>query len=55
MKYIDPVIEVIDENSAILSSKWSMNKAAGVITKELWVLQEDGSALLREDNFEAQG
>jgi hypothetical protein len=30
-----------------------MNKAAGTITKELWVLQNDGRALLREDFFEA--
>jgi ketosteroid isomerase-like protein len=53
--YIDPQIEVIDETSAILTSKWKMNKAHGVITKELWILQSDGTALLREDNFEAQG
>jgi len=53
--YIDPKIVVIDESSAILSSGWKMNKAKGVITKELWVLQDDGSAKLREDAFEAQG
>ncbi len=53
--YIDPRIEVIDASSAILSSGWKMNKAKGVIHKELWVLQEDGSAKLREDDFEAQG
>lgn len=55
VKYIEPSIEVIDDNSAILSSKWSMNKAQGVIHKELWVLQPDGSAKLREDDFEAKG
>ncbi|ESA32587.1 hypothetical protein N836_25055 [Leptolyngbya sp. Heron Island J] len=32
-----------------------MNKAHGVIHKELWVLQVDGTAKLREDIFEAQG
>jgi len=32
-----------------------MNKAGGVIHKELWVLQEDGNAKLREDDFEAMG
>jgi hypothetical protein len=32
-----------------------MNKASGVIHKELWVLQEDGAAKLREDDFEATG
>ncbi len=32
-----------------------MNKASGVIHKELWVLQPDGTAKLREDYFEATG
>ncbi|MGV0005616.1 MAG: isochorismatase [Candidatus Porifericomitaceae bacterium WSBS_2022_MAG_OTU9] len=53
--YIDPEIEVIDATSAVLKSKWKMNKAAGVITNELWVLQADGTAKLREDDFEVQG
>ncbi len=53
--YIDPEINVIDEKSAIVSSKWRMNKAHGIITKELWVLQDDGTALLREDDFEVLG
>ena len=53
--YIDPVVEVVDEFSAILKSVWKMNKASGVIHKELWVLQADGTAKLREDEFEAQG
>ncbi len=53
--YINPKIEIQDANSAILSSGWTMNKASGVIHKELWVLQEDGTAKLREDDFEAQG
>ena len=29
-----------------------MNKAAGTISKELWILQNNGTAKLREDNFE---
>ena len=53
--YIKPKIEVIDEKTALLTSKWKMNKAQGVITKELWVIQSDGTAKLREDDFEAQG
>lgn len=53
--YIDPIIEVIDEKSAVLTSGWKMNKAGGVIHRELWVLQSDGTAKLREDDFEAQG
>ena len=55
VEYINPEIEVIDDNSAVLSSGWKMNKAKGVITKELWVLQGDGTAKLRIDEFEAQG
>ena len=53
--YLDPQVEVIDETSAILTSGWTMNKAGGVIHKELWVLQSDGTAKLREDDFEAKG
>ena len=52
--YIDPKIEIVDASSAILKSGWKMNKAAGVIHKELWMIQPDGSAKLREDDFEAQ-
>ena len=55
VEYIKPKIEVIDSNSALLLSGWKMNKAHGVITRELWVLQPDGTANLREDEFEAQG
>ncbi len=55
VQYINPEIEVLDDSSAILKSGWSMNNAKGVIHKELWVIQPDGSAKLREDDFEAQG
>ncbi|WP_444921428.1 YybH family protein [Microbulbifer sp. CnH-101-G] len=51
--YQDTEIEVIDGSSTVLTSKWKMNNAQGVITRELWVLQEDGTMRLREDNFEA--
>lgn len=51
--YIEPKIEIIDETSAVLTSKWQMNKANGIINKELWVLQSDGTVKLREDDFEA--
>ena len=54
VEYIDPKVEVVDETSAILTSGWKMNKAEGVIRKELWVLQENGIAKLREDDFEAK-
>ncbi len=55
VEYVDPEIEVIDEKSAVLKSGWKMNKARGVIHKELWVVQEDGTAKLVEDDFEAKG
>ncbi|WP_330926105.1 YybH family protein [Candidatus Sororendozoicomonas aggregata] len=47
--------QYVDNNSYILSSKWTMNKAYGVVHRELWVLQKDGSAKLKEDDFEIQG
>ena len=53
VEYVEPKLEVVDEQSELLTSGWKMNKAAGLIHKELWVLQEDGSAKLREDDFEA--
>ena len=49
--YIDTKINIVNESSAILTAKWQMNKANGVIHKELWVLQDDGVAKLREDDF----
>ena len=55
VEYLDAKIEVIDDHSAVLTSKWRMNKAEGVITRELWVRQPDGSMRLREDHFEALG
>ncbi len=55
VEYINPSIEVQDDKSAILTSGWKMNKASGVIHKELWVVQGDGTAKLREDDFEAKG
>lgn len=53
VRYLSPNIEVLDESSTLLTSHWSMNNARGIITRELWVLQEDGEMRLREDHFEA--
>ena len=53
VEYINPKIVAAGDHAAILSSDWKMNKAHGIITKELWVLQSDGTALLREDYFSA--
>ena len=55
VEYIDPNIRIVDDTQAILTSGWKMNNTSGVIHKELWVLQEDGSAKIREDDFEATG
>ncbi|CAB9514680.1 expressed unknown protein [Seminavis robusta] len=56
VEYVEATkLEVVSADSVVLSSNWKMNKAKGVITKELWVLQGDGTAKLREDHFEAQG
>jgi uncharacterized protein (TIGR02246 family) len=52
--YVAPTkVEPVDSKSAILTSNWTMNKAKGIITKELWVVQADGTAKLTEDYFEA--
>ena len=52
--YSNTVTTVLDQSltSARVSADWRMNKAHGVITNELWVLQPDGRVLLREDHFE---
>lgn len=50
--YTNTVTTMLDDNSAQIASDWKMNNAHGVITNELWVMQPDGTALLREDHFE---
>ncbi len=55
VEYIDPNIKIINDTSGILTAGWRMNKAVGVIHKELWVIQNDGTAKLRDDHFEAKG
>ncbi|MBE9030145.1 nuclear transport factor 2 family protein [filamentous cyanobacterium LEGE 11480] len=55
VEYLDQTIAVIDANSAVLSANWKMNQASGLIHQELWVLQPDGTAKLREDDFEVTG
>jgi ketosteroid isomerase-like protein len=51
VKYINPELKVVDENTVVLSSEWEMNKASGKIHKEVWVKQPDGTMKLREDEF----
>lgn len=50
--YSNTVTTVLDGTSARIAADWQMNNARGIITNELWVLQPDGRALLREDHFE---
>lgn len=54
VSYVNPRIEVVDDHSARLTADWTMNNASGVIHNELWVIQTDGTAKLREDDFEAK-
>ncbi|MCY4473479.1 MAG: nuclear transport factor 2 family protein [Kistimonas sp.] len=54
VEYIDPLLEVLDDKQVLLTSHWKMNKAKGVIHKELWKQQPDGTVKLREDDFEVQ-
>ncbi|NRF29686.1 nuclear transport factor 2 family protein [Vibrio coralliilyticus] len=55
VSYTDTTWEKVDDNNYILSSKWTMNKAFGVVHKEVWTLQEDGKARLTYDEFEVLG
>lgn len=43
------------DDGYILSAKWTMNKAFGVVHREHWLLQADGTAKLHSDDFEVQG
>lgn len=51
--YLNTNIKVINEQQAVLTANWIMNKASGVIHKEMWVKQDDGRVKLSEDHFEA--
>lgn len=55
VKYTDVTWEKFDDMSFILTSKWTMNKAYGMVHRELWRVEEDGNARLIEDEFEVQG
>lgn len=53
--YTETRWEKVDESSYILTSNWTMNKAFGVVHKEVWTIQDDGKARLTYDEFEVQG
>lgn len=50
-------VKWIKENDTgyILNANWTMNKAFGVVHKELWEMQEDGLSRLTYDEFEVLG
>lgn len=50
--YSDTSTTIVSAKSARVAANWKMNKASGIITNELWVVQPDGQALLRLDHFE---
>ena len=53
--YTNTKWEKDSENGYILTSDWTMNKAFGVVHKELWEVQEDGKSRLTYDEFEVLG
>ena len=55
VEYTSPKYKVLDEKSVLLTTEWKMNKAYGVVHKEIWVLQADGTAKLVDDEFEVLG
>jgi ketosteroid isomerase-like protein len=50
LQYSDINIDVVAENNAVLSAKWSMNVGRGFISKELWRKVGD-LWFLAEDDF----
>ena len=52
VRYLDRTIEMVDEDTAILSSPWAMNQASGVIVREEWKRGDDGRWLLVSDHFQ---
>lgn len=55
VNYTDVSWEPEGDDGYILTAKWTMNKAFGVVHKEHWAMQSDGSAKLVSDCFEVQG
>ncbi|MDO6612028.1 nuclear transport factor 2 family protein [Shewanella sp. 1_MG-2023] len=53
--YTQVTWEAEGESGYILTSQWTMNKAFGVVHRELWVVEADGRARLASDEFEVQG
>lgn len=55
VSYQDVQWQAAGDDGYILSAKWQMNKAFGVVHREHWVIEEDGEARLLTDKFEVFG
>jgi len=55
VNYSDVQWEEYGDNGYILTASWTMNKAFGVVHREVWVVEDDGCARLISDDFEIQG
>ncbi|WP_297478613.1 nuclear transport factor 2 family protein [uncultured Photobacterium sp.] len=53
--YTNMVWQSDNDTGYILMADWMMNKAFGVVHKEVWRLQADGEARLTYDKFEVVG
>jgi ketosteroid isomerase-like protein len=55
VNYTNMVWQSDNDTGYILMADWTMNKAFGVVHKEVWQLQADGQARLTYDKFEVIG
>lgn len=55
VQYQDATWQPEGDDGYLLSSKWTMNNAFGVVHKEHWKIQADGEARLVYDEFEVLG
>lgn len=55
VSYSDTTWEPHPNGGYMLTSKWTMNNAFGVVHKEHWHIEQDGKARLIFDDFEVQG
>ncbi|MGY8835920.1 MAG: hypothetical protein ACKVH6_04280 [Enterobacterales bacterium] len=55
VQYTDVTWEMLGDDGYVLSAKWTMNQAYGVVHREHWVAAADGKAKLKSDDFEVLG
>ena len=55
VQYTDVTWEMLGDDGYVLSAKWTMNQAYGVVHREHWVVAADGKAKLKSDDFEVLG